>query len=79
MHPGQVFAYHSQCEKLRAGKDGNDRGEKRKSRHATFQAITDEDIKENANAKERAAKPNQACELQRRGAKTSHHVERKAY
>ena len=38
-------------EKLRAGKDGNDRGEERKSRYASFQAITNEDIKEDAKPK----------------------------
>ena len=74
MNASQVFAYHAEGEKLCAGKDGNDRREKRKSWHASLQAVTDDDIKENRNAKQRAAKPNQARQLQRQSAKAGHHV-----
>ena len=51
MDTGQVFAYHAKSEKLCARKDGNDRREKRKSRDTSLQAVTDNDIKENRNAK----------------------------
>ena len=40
MHPGQVFSDHAQCEKLRAGKDRNDRGEKRKSGNTALKKIS---------------------------------------
>ena len=46
MDASQVFAYHAESEKLCAGKDRNYGGQKWKSRHAAFHAITGEDVKE---------------------------------
>src|SRR5205809_3493408 len=79
MHPCQVFSDHSECEELGAGKDGNNRGEKRKSRHTSLKTITDENIEENDYSKQHASKSDQARKLQRRRAKAGHHIERKAH
>src|SRR5262245_25022295 len=78
MHACEILANDSKGKKLGAGKDGDDGSQKGKSRHASFHAIADGDVKEDSKPEQSAAKSNQAGELQWRRAKPGHHVEREA-
>jgi len=78
MHASEVFAYYAEGEKLCTGKDRDDGGQKWKPRHTAFHAITSEDVKKYGEPEQRAAKSNQAGELQGRRTEARHHVERVA-
>src|ERR1700747_2966027 len=78
MHACEVLANDSEGKKLGAGEDGDDRGQKGKSRDTSFQAIADGDVKEDSKPEQGAAKSNQTGELQWGRAKPGHHVEREA-
>src|SRR6476620_3283180 len=78
MNTGEVFADYAKSEKLCAGKDGNQGGDKRKPRDTPLKKIATNDINQNAHAKQCAGKTNHARKLQRERAKAGHHVKRVA-
>src|SRR5690606_36246128 len=77
VHSSQIFADNAERQKLRAGKNADDRRQKREPLHwCAFNQITPDDPDQHQNTEGRQQKTEQTGKLERQHTEAGHHVQR---